>query len=106
MIVVLDCMGLANSGIMPPMKYWEIIADKLSAVGWSWGYCSAVTRDGWRWIVDAHKGDGKRYIVHSDELLSALLESEATLRERRRSRRSDRLRPSLQLHSFKPGICP
>jgi hypothetical protein len=38
---------------MPPMKYWEIIADKLSAAGWSWGYCSAVTRDGWRWIVDA-----------------------------------------------------
>ena len=42
-------------------------------------YCSAVTRDGWRWIVDAHKDDGKRYIVHSDELLSAFLELEATL---------------------------
>jgi hypothetical protein len=26
------------------MKYWEIIADKLHAAGWSWGYCSAVTR--------------------------------------------------------------
>jgi len=25
------------------MQYWEIIADKLSAAGWSWGYCSAVT---------------------------------------------------------------
>jgi hypothetical protein len=35
---------------MPQMKYWEIIADKLSAACWSWGYCSAVTRDGWRWI--------------------------------------------------------
>jgi len=23
-------------------EYWEIIADKLSAAGWSWGYCSAV----------------------------------------------------------------
>jgi len=54
------------------MKYWEIVADKLSAAGWSWGYCSAVTKHGWRWwIVDAHKGDGKRYIVQSDELLSA-----------------------------------
>jgi hypothetical protein len=30
------------------MKYWEIIADKLSGAGWPWGYCSAVTRDGWR----------------------------------------------------------
>ena len=54
------------------MKYWEIIADKLSAAGWSWGYCRTVTRDGWRWIVDAHR-EGRRYIVHSDELLSAFL---------------------------------
>jgi hypothetical protein len=34
---------------------------------------------GWRWIVDAHGGDGRRYSVHSDELLSAFLELEATL---------------------------
>ena len=46
--------------------------------GVSWGYCSAVTKDGWRWIVDAHR-DGRHYIVHSDELLSAFLELEATL---------------------------
>jgi hypothetical protein len=78
MTVVLCCTGLANSGTMPPMKYWEIVADKLSAAGWSWGYCSAVTRDGWRWIVDAHR-EGRSYIVHSDELLSAFLELEATL---------------------------
>jgi hypothetical protein len=61
------------------IKYWEIVADKFSAAGWSWGYCSAVTRDGWRWIVDAHKSDGKAYIVQSDDLLSAFLELEATL---------------------------
>ena len=62
------------------MKYWRVIADKLHAAGWSWGYCSAATKDGWRWwIVDAHKGDGRRYIVQSDELLSAFLELEATL---------------------------
>ena len=67
------------------MKYWEAVADKLSAAGWSWGYCSAVTKDGWRWIVDAH-GSGRGYIVHSDELLSAFLELEATLRERRKPR--------------------
>jgi hypothetical protein len=59
-------------------EYCEIIADKLSAAGWSWGYRSAVTRDGWRWIVDAHR-EGRRYIVHSDELLSAFLELEAML---------------------------
>jgi hypothetical protein len=30
------------------MQYWEVIADKLHAAGWSWGYCSAVTPYGWR----------------------------------------------------------
>ena len=49
------------------------------AAGWSWGYCSAVTRDGWRWMVDAHRDDGRRYIVYSDELLRAFLELETTL---------------------------
>ena len=62
------------------MKYWEIIAGKLSAGGWTWGYCSAVTRDGWRWIVDATRGDGRRYIVESDELLNAFLELERMAR--------------------------
>jgi len=52
------------------MKYCEIIADKLSAAGFSWGYCSAVARDGWRWVVEVHR-EGRRYIVRSDELLGA-----------------------------------
>jgi hypothetical protein len=30
--------------MIPSVKYWEIIADKLRAAGWTWGYCSAVTR--------------------------------------------------------------
>jgi hypothetical protein len=58
--VILCCARLAESGIMPPMKYWEIIADKLSAAGWSWGYCSAVTKHGWRWMFDPHR-EGRRY---------------------------------------------
>jgi len=62
------------------MKYWEIIAVKLSAGGWTWGYCSAVTCHGWRWIVDATRGDGRRYIVESDELLNAFLELERMAR--------------------------
>ena len=61
------------------MNYWEIMADNLSTAGWSWGYCSAVTRDGWCYVVDADCGDGRRFIVHSDKLLSAFLELEATL---------------------------
>jgi hypothetical protein len=64
---------------MFPMKYWEIVGRKLSAAGWTRGYCSAITGDGWRWIVDVDAGDGRRHIVHSDELLSAFLELETTL---------------------------
>jgi hypothetical protein len=30
------------------MKYWEIIADKLRASGWSWGYCTTVYP---RWLA-------------------------------------------------------
>jgi hypothetical protein len=26
------------------------------------------------WIVDAHRGDGKRFIVHADEKLTAFVE--------------------------------
>jgi hypothetical protein len=63
------------------MKYWEIIADKLSASGWSWGYVSAVDSNGRTiWIVDAHRDDGKRFVVHADELLTAFLELEAATR--------------------------
>src|SRR2546423_993565 len=30
-MIVCDCRtGLADSGIMPPMKYWKVIGDKLS----------------------------------------------------------------------------
>jgi hypothetical protein len=28
------------------------------------------------WVVDAHRGDGKRFIVHADEKLSAFVELE------------------------------
>jgi hypothetical protein len=42
-------------------------------------FLSAVTQHGWRWVVDAYCGDGRRYIVESDELLSAFLELETTL---------------------------
>jgi hypothetical protein len=41
---------------MPPpgVKYWEIIADKLSKAGWSWGWVSAIDSEGRTiWIVDA-----------------------------------------------------
>jgi hypothetical protein len=64
------------------MKYWEIIADNLSKAGWSWGCVSAVDSDGrTMWIVDAHRDDGKRFVVRSDEMLSAFLELERITHE-------------------------
>ena len=59
------------------MKYWELIADKLSKAGWSWGCVSAVDSRGRTiWIADAHRDDGKRFLVHADEKLSAFVELE------------------------------
>jgi hypothetical protein len=56
------------------LKHWEIIADNLSKAGWSFGWVSAVDREGQTiWIVNAH-GYRKRFIVRADEMLSALLE--------------------------------
>jgi hypothetical protein len=57
------------------VKYWEIIADNLSKAGWSWGYVSALDREGRIiWIADAHRDDGKRFVVRADEILTAFLE--------------------------------
>jgi hypothetical protein len=61
------------------MKYWEVIARNLKKSGWSYGYVSALDSR-WRtiWIVDAHR-DGKRFVVHADELLTAFLELESAV---------------------------
>jgi len=41
------------------------------------GWVSAVDSEGRTlWIVDAHRDDGKRFVVRSDELLTAFLELE------------------------------
>ena len=63
------------------MKYWELIADNLSKAGWSWGCVSAVDYNGRTiWIADAHRDNGKCFIVHADEKLTAFLELEAAIR--------------------------
>ena len=59
------------------MKYWEISADRLSKAGWSLGWVSAIDSQGRTiWIVDAHRDDGRRFVVHADEKLSAFVELE------------------------------
>jgi hypothetical protein len=63
------------------VKCWEIIADNLSKGGRSLGWVSAVDSEGRTiWIADAHRGDGKRFILRADEMLTAFLELEAAIR--------------------------
>jgi hypothetical protein len=53
------------------------LTNNLSKAGFSWGWVSAVDSQGRTiWIVDAHRGDGRRFIVHADEKLSAFVELE------------------------------
>ena len=64
------------------VKSWEIIADKLSTSGWSLGWVSDVDSEGRTiWIVDAHRDNGKRFVVRSDEMLTAFLDLERITHE-------------------------
>ena len=67
------------------MKNWEIIADNLSKAGWSWGCVSALDSHGRTiFVADAHRGDGKRFIVRADEMLTAFLELESAILQLRK----------------------
>ena len=73
--------GYAARGRIDSMKYWEIIADILKKAGWSLGWVSALDSEGRTiWIADAHRGDGKRFIVRADEMLTAFVELESAAR--------------------------
>jgi hypothetical protein len=61
-------------------RYWEIIADNLKKAGWSLGWVSAVDAEGRTiWIADAHRGDGQRFVVHTEEKVTAMLELERAI---------------------------
>src|SRR4029453_11390312 len=58
-----------------------IIADNLSKAGWSWGCVSAVDSHGRTiFVADAYPDDGKRFVVHADEKLMAVMELESATR--------------------------
>ena len=61
------------------MKYWESIANQLSEAGWTWGSTRFVKDGRYIDVIDAHRGDGQRYIVWSDDRLSAFLELQRLL---------------------------
>jgi hypothetical protein len=49
--------------------------------GWSWGWVSAIDSNGRTiWIVDAHRDDGKRFVVRADEKLTAFIKLEQAIR--------------------------
>ena len=61
-------------------RCWEIIADNLSKAGFSWGCVSAIDSNGRTiWIVDAHRDDGKRFVAHAEEKVTAMLELERAI---------------------------
>jgi hypothetical protein len=64
------------------VKHWQVIAENLAQAGFSWGCVAAIDSNGRTiWIADAHRGDGKRFVVRGDEKLTALLELEAAIRK-------------------------
>jgi hypothetical protein len=72
-IVLWSAKAAESAGV----KSWEIIADNLSEAGWSWGCVSTINSNGQTiFVADAHRDDGKRFIVHADAKLSAFVELE------------------------------
>jgi hypothetical protein len=62
-------------------RRYEIIADNLSKAGWSWGCVATVDSNGQTiFVADAHRDDGKRFVVLADEKLTAFLELEEAIR--------------------------
>jgi hypothetical protein len=53
----------------------------LRKASWSWGCVSAIDSNGRTiFVVDAHRNDGRRFIVHADEKLSAFVELQFAVR--------------------------
>jgi len=63
-----------------PVRKWEIIAGNLSKAEFSLGWVSALDAHCRTiWITDAHRDDGKRYVVRADDKLTAFLELERAI---------------------------
>jgi hypothetical protein len=68
-------------GGQSPKHVQEIIADNLSKSGWSWACVATMDREERTiFVADAHRGDGQRFIVHTDEKLTAFLQLESATR--------------------------
>jgi hypothetical protein len=57
-------------------RKWSTIPE----AGWSWGCVSAIDSNGRTiFVADAHRGDGKRFVVRADEKLTAFMELESAI---------------------------
>jgi hypothetical protein len=55
--------------------------DKLSKADRSLGCVAAIDREGRTiFVADAHRDDGKRYVAHADDKLTAIVELESAIR--------------------------
>ena len=73
--VVLHAPFIRKYGACQTLSFF--CAHNLSKAGWSWGCVSAIDSNGRPiWIADAHRDDGKRFIVRADDLLTAFVELE------------------------------
>ena len=62
----------------PCVKSWEIIADRLSKAGWSWGCVATINPKGQIiFVAAAHRDDGRRFIVRADEKLTEFMKLKA-----------------------------
>ena len=57
----------------------KLVRDNLSKDGWSWAVLAIDSHGRTIWIADAHRGEGKRFVVHADEKLTAFLELELVI---------------------------
>jgi hypothetical protein len=74
--------GLIVSAHNGRVKTLEIIADNLNRAGGFWPAASAIDSNGRTiWIADAHRGEGKRFIVRADEKLTAVVGLESVILE-------------------------
>ena len=63
-----------------PSDYWNATPPTLSRLE-RLGWVSAMDSNGRTiWIADAHRDDGKRFVVHADEKLTAFLELDSAIR--------------------------
>jgi hypothetical protein len=53
---------------------WQHIGNQIDAAVGNWSAGRTT------WIADAHRDDGRRFIVRADELLTAFLELESAIR--------------------------